>query len=146
MHISASHDPPSWAGRTWSQLTSRTQTAANVPLPSYAGKPKGANYWNQIGTGRKRLAGSARERRATALRLTARRRKWRIYEADTIEDRGSLVQVNAYGDDVAITRPLRVPDVRTAASGVLGRAVAVHTARGAIAMRNTGPKRLGNRN
>ena len=37
-------------------------------------------------------------------------------------NRGPLVQVDAHGADVAFARPVRVPDVRAAASGMLGGA------------------------
>ena len=56
----------------------------------------------------------------------------------------SLVQVDARRANVALTRPVPVPDVRAAASGVLGRSFTGRAARAGIAVRKTGPRRLGN--
>jgi sortase A len=44
-----------------------------------------------------------------------------IDETTPSANRGSLVQVDAHRANVAFARPVRVPDVRAAASGVLGR-------------------------
>jgi hypothetical protein len=56
------------------------------------------------------------------------------------------VQVDARGANVALTRPVRVPDLWAAASGVLGRAFTGHAARDGIAVRSAGPKGFGNGN
>ena len=44
-----------------------------------------------------------------------------IDEAGANANRGSLVQADAHRANVALARPVRVPDVWAAASGVLGR-------------------------
>jgi hypothetical protein len=69
-----------------------------------------------------------------------------IDETDPIANREFLVQVDACRANVARTRPVRVPEVRAAASGVLGRTCARSAAREGIALRSAGPKRLGNGN
>ena len=56
------------------------------------------------------------------------------------------MQVDAHGANVALARPVRVPDVRTAASGVLGTAF-TGECRGMVLPRDVhGPKRLGSGN
>jgi len=69
-----------------------------------------------------------------------------IDETTPSANRGSLVQVDAHRANVALTRPVRMPDVRTEVSGVLGRAFAGHTACERTAVRNPGPRRLGSGN
>lgn len=56
------------------------------------------------------------------------------------------MQVDAHRANVALTRALRVPDVRAAASGVLGGTFAGRAARDRIAGRNACAKHLGNNN
>jgi hypothetical protein len=65
-------------------------------------------------------------------------------EIDPSANRGSLVQVDAHRANVALARPVRVPDVRSAASSVLGATFTGHAARDAFIMRNAGTRRLGN--
>ena len=67
-----------------------------------------------------------------------------IDETGSNANRGSLVQIDAHGANVALARPVRVPDVRAAASGEMGRTFTSRAARAGIAVRNTGPERLGN--
>jgi hypothetical protein len=69
-----------------------------------------------------------------------------IDETDPSANRGFLVQIDALGANVAFARPVRMPDVRAAASGVLGRTIAGEAACDGIAARDRGPKRLGGRN
>jgi len=66
-----------------------------------------------------------------------------IDETGSSANRGSLVQLDAHGAYVALARPVRVPDVRAAAPGVLGSTFTSRAARTGAAVRNTGPKRLG---
>src|ERR1019366_4967290 len=51
---------------------------------------------------------------------------------------GSMVQRDALGAYVAFTWPIRVPEVRAAASGVLGTAPAGHAANDGSAARSSG--------
>jgi hypothetical protein len=52
-----------------------------------------------------------------------------IDETTPRANRGCLVQGDAHSADVARTRPVRVPDMRAAASGVLGTTSTGPTAR-----------------
>ena len=65
-----------------------------------------------------------------------------IDETNPSANRGSLVQVDAHRDNVALTRAVRVPDVRAAVSGVLGTSFNGHAERDGIAARDGGRKRL----
>ncbi len=65
-------------------------------------------------------------RHATGNRPPGRGR--RMDETDPSANRGSVVQVDARSADVAFTRPVRVPDMRAAPSGVLGTAPGRHAA------------------
>jgi hypothetical protein len=68
-----------------------------------------------------------------------------IYETSSSAIRESLVQVDAHGANVALARPIRVPDVRAAVSGVLGSAFPGRHAQYGAARRNAGSERPGAR-
>ena len=68
-----------------------------------------------------------------------------IDEAKSISNRGPLVQTDAHRTDVALARPLRVPDMRPAAKGVLGRSLVCLAVREGIAERNECTRRIGKR-
>ena len=53
-------------------------------------------------------------------------------------NRRPLVQIDAHRANVALTRPVRVPDVRAAASGVLGATFTGRGERDGIAVRRAG--------
>ena len=69
-----------------------------------------------------------------------------IDETDRSANRGSLVQADAHGADVAVARPVPVPPVRAETSSVLGRTVAGCCRRAGIAGQDGLPKRLSNSN
>jgi|ERR1017187_2928867 hypothetical protein len=75
----------------------------------------------------------------------AREGLW-IDETDPRSNREFLVQVDARGANVALARPVRVPDVRAAASSVLGTSCAGRAARACSTAWNAGSQRLGGRN
>lgn len=56
------------------------------------------------------------------------------------------MQDNAHRANVALARPVRVPDVQAAASGVLGRTFTGRAERAGITVRDAGPKAFGNGN
>jgi hypothetical protein len=67
-------------------------------------------------------------------------------EVDETDSRANcrfLVQIDAHRVNVAFTRPVRVPDVWPAVSGVLARSFASHIARADTTVRDAGPKRPG---
>ena len=69
-----------------------------------------------------RLAASSRHK-ATLNRTAANvplLQQWRTYEGNPNLNRGTLVQVDAQRYNVALARPLRMPDVRAAPPGLLG--------------------------
>ena len=66
-----------------------------------------------------------------------------VDETTPSAQRGSLVPVDAHRDNVAVRRPVRVPDVRAAVSGVLGRAFAGRAASHALAARLLTRSRIG---
>lgn len=69
-----------------------------------------------------------------------------IDETDPSSNREPLVQVDARRANVALARPIRMPNVRAAASSVLGTTCAGGAARPGITAWNAGQKRLDDRN
>lgn len=63
-------------------------------------------------------------------------------DTDSSPDRGCMVQVDAFSANVALARPLRVPDLRAAAPGMLGGAFAGRAARAGATAPGAGPERL----
>lgn len=66
-----------------------------------------------------------------------------VDETESSANREFRVQVDAHRDNVAFAWPIRVPGVRSAASGLLGTTFTGRAARGGISDRNAGPKHLG---
>jgi hypothetical protein len=88
----------------------------------------------------------ARKLRHPPLEITHRDQKTRIDETSPSANRKSLVPVDAQRANVAGTRPLPVPQVRAAASDMLGATFTGRAGRDGFAARNAKPKQPCNGN
>jgi hypothetical protein len=124
-------------------------TGKRLPQEGSVGRENSGAIWSGEGRGRK--AG----RRMVARPAPVRARKVRrhpplevarglkgmgIDETEPRANRRSLVQVDAHSADVALTRPVRVPDVRAAPSRVLGTTSAGGAVRDGNVLRNARAK------